>query len=117
VANTEIEATLPGVSQTAFFLWASLPYLFRFSVLLILTHVIKERRVNPPLFKDQDERGRCLVLENSPPLLRDLHVRKEKRKCSFSFPKHTEEENGTYEHYQAGFHKAVRIKFYWSVSE
>jgi hypothetical protein len=51
--------------------------------LLNLPHLIKERRVNPPLFKDQDERGRCLALENSPPLLRELHVRKEKENVLF----------------------------------
>jgi hypothetical protein len=92
VSSWYIEAIFPKVSKNVSLLEASLSFLFRFSLLQSL-NLIKERRVNPPLFKDQDERGRCLVLENSPPILRDLHVRKEKRKCSFSFPKYTREEN------------------------
>jgi hypothetical protein len=82
VSSWYIEAIFPKVSKNVSLLEASLSFLFRFSLLQSL-NLIKERRVNPPLFKDQDERGRCLVLENSPPIFRDLQLRKEKESVLF----------------------------------
>jgi hypothetical protein len=79
MANTKIEANPSAVYKTVILLRASPSPLLHF---LNCCAFIKERRVNPPLFKDQDERGRCLVLENSPPIFTVLPLR-EKRKCSF----------------------------------
>jgi hypothetical protein len=83
VANTKIEAKLPERIKTIILLGASLSPLVRFLYCCAFT---KERRVNPPLFKDQDERGRCLALENSPPLFKELPVREKKK--VFFFPQY-----------------------------
>jgi hypothetical protein len=65
LANTKIEANHSAVYKTVFLLGASLPYLSRF---LYCRAFIKERRVNPPLFKDFLRCAELTVflLENSP---------------------------------------------------